>query len=94
MINIPGIDPISGPRGIEPINAIPVHQAESGLGEIADVVEISTASLLAARIHEIPSVRVDLVARVKEEIAAGTYETDERIELAAERILDELLPEM
>lgn len=55
------------------------------------MVEISTAAALAAKVHEIPDVRADLVARVKQEIKAGTYETPEKIDIAVEKLLDDLL---
>ena len=35
-------------------------------------------------------VRMELVERVKAEIAAGTYETSGRMEAAMERLLDEV----
>lgn len=60
-------------------------------GGVSDVVEISTAAALAAKVHEIPDVRADLVARVKQEIKAGAYETPEKIDITVERLLDDLL---
>lgn len=36
-------------------------------------------------------IRVDKVAVIKAQIAAGTYETDEKLQAAADRLLDELL---
>lgn len=36
-------------------------------------------------------IRVDKVAQIKAQIAAGTYETDEKLQAAADRLLDELL---
>ena len=38
--------------------------------------------------------RTELIKRIKAEIAAGTYETPEKIEQAAERILDVILAEV
>lgn len=37
-----------------------------------------------------PEIRVDLVDRVRREIAAGTYDTPEKMELALERLLARL----
>jgi hypothetical protein len=37
-------------------------------------------------------IRHDLVARVRKEIAAGTYDTPERWEAALDRLLDDCLP--
>ncbi len=40
--------------------------------------------------RKLPMVRRDLVERVKAEIADGAYETPEKLQIAAERMLDEL----
>ena len=39
------------------------------------------------------TIRMDLVARVRKEIAAGTYDTPEKWEAALERLLDRIEPE-
>ena len=57
-----------------------------------DVVEISEAAKLAVQVHNIPEIRTDLVARVKAEIEAGTYETEERLQITVEKLMEELLP--
>jgi negative regulator of flagellin synthesis FlgM len=36
-------------------------------------------------------VRVDKVADIKKQIEAGTYETDDKLNIAADRLLDDLL---
>ncbi len=40
--------------------------------------------------RNLPEVRQDLVERVKAEIAAGNYETPEKLQIAAERMLEEI----
>jgi anti-sigma28 factor (negative regulator of flagellin synthesis) len=57
----------------------------------AQLADVSSAMKLAGRASELPEIRWDLVNRVKAEIAAGTYETPERIEATAEILLTELL---
>jgi negative regulator of flagellin synthesis FlgM len=57
---------------------------------VSDIVELSAAAQLVAKVHELPDVRTELVDRVKAEIAAGTYETPERMEIAVSRLMDEL----
>lgn len=47
----------------------------------ADQVEVSSAAAYLAKLRDLP-VRQDLVDRVKAEIAAGTYETPEKIDQA------------
>lgn len=42
------------------------------------------------RAKQLPPVRRELVERIKAEIAAGTYETPERLEAAIERLLEDI----
>ena len=44
----------------------------------------------AAKARLLPEVRRDLVERVRAEIEAGAYETPEKIEIAIDRMLDDL----
>jgi len=39
-----------------------------------------------------PSIRTSLVERVRREIASGTYDTPGRLDAAAEKLLDRLVP--
>jgi negative regulator of flagellin synthesis FlgM len=90
-MNVNGVTP-TGPAGaVEPVGkAIGVGQATQPQA-VTDMVEISLAAKLAAKLQEIPDVRADLVAKVKAEIAAGTYETPERLEVAIDRLLNDIL---
>jgi len=58
--------------------------------EPRDVIEISVAARLAAQLAEMPEVRKDLVARIKAEIRDGTYETEEKLQVAVKRLMEEL----
>jgi negative regulator of flagellin synthesis FlgM len=55
----------------------------------ADKVELSGVSHLLTSLKT-NDVRVDKVASVKAQIEAGTYETDEKLDIAADRLLDDL----
>ncbi len=81
--------PVEPPGTVVPPNTNPVQPAG-----ISDVVEISQAARMAEMIQRIPDVRVDLIERVKAEIAAGIYETPERLEIAISRLMDELMGEL
>lgn len=94
MNNVNGVHPAWAPKPIEPAECVVPNSPTAGAAGVSDVVEISTAAALAAKVHEIPDVRAELVARVKAEVEAGTYETPERIEIAVDRLLDELFPEL
>lgn len=54
--------------------------------------ELPSVAELAAAIRKLPEVRRDLIEQVKAELAAGTYETSERIDIAVERLMAELYP--
>lgn len=56
----------------------------------SDQAEFSVAARLLSRLDELPDVRGDLVARVKAEIEAGTYETDDKLELAINELAEDL----
>ncbi|MFP4106071.1 MAG: flagellar biosynthesis anti-sigma factor FlgM [Phycisphaerae bacterium] len=69
------------------------NDAGDGDGEIEDIVEISDVGRLMAKVDELPEVRTDLVNRVKAEIAAGTYETPERLEKTVDGLMADLFGE-
>jgi negative regulator of flagellin synthesis FlgM len=92
MLDVNGVHNVRPPATVEPTSAARPAGEAARLVESADVVEISTAARLAAKIQEIPPVRTGLVQKVKAEIAAGVYETPERIEVAVERLMEDLLP--
>jgi len=94
MNNVNGVQPPLAPGPVQPTSSVVPNTPANPPGGVSDVVEISTAAALAAKIQEIPDIRADLVARVKGEIEAGTYETPDRIEAAVERLLNDLFPEL
>ncbi len=90
MSNIHGIQPPIAPRPIDATDAISAGNTRVTPPSVSDVIEISDVAKLAAKISELPPVRMELVERVKAEIVAGTYETPEKMNIAADRIMDEL----
>ncbi len=90
MSNIHGIQPPIAPRPIDATDAISAGNAKVMPPSISDVIEISDVAKLAAKISELPPVRTELVERVKAEIVAGTYDTSEKMNITADRIMDEL----
>ncbi|MEQ8208626.1 MAG: flagellar biosynthesis anti-sigma factor FlgM [Lacipirellulaceae bacterium] len=83
--NVHGPQNVKGPQGSRPASgdrpAAPSQQADS--------VDISPAASAAANAAD-GEIRADLVARVKNEIAAGTYETPEKLDTALDNFLNEL----
>jgi len=91
MINLGGIQPPVPPRNIGSIPPTGPVEPQPQVAQPADVVEISQVAHLAAKAQELPEIRAELVAQVKAEIAAGTYETSERLEITVERLMDDLI---
>ena len=56
----------------------------------SDRVELSRTAQLLSKISDLPDVRQDVIDRVRAEIEAGTYETPERLDKAAEALAQEL----
>ena len=56
-----------------------------------DEVELSSTARLLSKLHELPDVRQDVVDRVKQEIANGTYETPEKLEAAIGGLIEDLV---
>jgi anti-sigma28 factor (negative regulator of flagellin synthesis) len=55
-----------------------------------DKLELSGVSHLLKTLKN-NDVRVDKVAEIRAQIEAGTYETDDKLDIAADRLLDDLL---
>jgi negative regulator of flagellin synthesis FlgM len=91
MIHLNGVNPAIPAQSAEPVARIAAERTAQA-GQAGDVIELSMVAQLAAKIQDLPEVRTEVVARVKEEIAAGTYETPERMEIAVDRLMDELFP--
>lgn len=81
-----GAQSISSPhavRGTKP--------GQSKPGEpIRDELQLSDAGRVADKMDAIPEIRQDRVDAIRAQIAAGTYETDEKLDIALDRLLDEI----
>lgn len=90
QINGPG--PIQGPQSIQ--NTTRAHQAETQKPRPhfseADQLDISHEADLISRVRELPDIRADRVAEIKAAIESGTYETQDKLDAAVDRLLDEL----
>ncbi len=90
---------INGPghiHGPQPINA--PHRnpaaanasANASAAQGADQLDISREADLVSRLREIPDIRADRVAELRAQIASGAYESPEKLDVALDRLLDEL----
>lgn len=57
---------------------------------IQDELSISDAARLADQARQMPDIRQDVVNRIRAQIASGTYETADKLDVAVERLLDEI----
>lgn len=90
MNEINGINGATGPQPVRPNSpAKPSESAKAAPAE-DDTVEISAEAQIRSRLTEVPEVRSDLVARVRAEIEAGTYDTPEKLDAALDALLGEL----
>ena len=55
--------------------------------------ELELAAHLLEKIKDVPDVREELCERIRQQISDGAYETAERLDAAAERLVEELLAE-
>lgn len=91
-MQVNGIGNVHGAQNIQPSNAArPAEQAsQTEAISTNDEISISQEADLLSRIHEMPDVRQDVVDQIRAEIANGTYETGDKLDIAASRLLDEM----
>ncbi len=91
-MQINGIAQIHGPQAVNAphksasTQAAPQNEAAYG----ADQLDISDEARLLSLVLESPDVRADKVLQARAAIANGDYETDEKIGIAIDRLLDEI----
>ena len=90
---------IYGPSGVDGVGRVPgVGPADRAreparppdVNQPTDQVQISLEARLKSLLEKVPDVRQDLIDRVRSEIEAGTYETDEKVDVAINRLLEDL----
>ena len=81
-----GPQPLSAPHRIKSPQASPTPAESRGV----DQLDISPEADLVSRVRELPDIRADRVAQIREQIQAGIYETPEKLDIALERLLDEI----
>ena len=89
---------VNGPNPIDNTNPIkPIKQpeniekaAESSSVQPQDEVEISNAGKMLNKLNQSSELHSARLAQIKAEIEAGTYDTEEKLEAAMERLLGEI----
>ena len=82
-----------GPQPIYPrLAAFSVDAGQTvHAGAPRDHVEISPLGQMLDGISQLPEIRHEKVEEIRRQIAAGSYETPEKLELALDRMLDEMM---
>lgn len=91
-MKIHGIGPVHGPHSIQgpqrPQIARPPQQSRATAG--VDQVDISPKAQILSQVRDIPEIRTERVAEIRAAIESGVYETDEKLDIALDRLLDEI----
>ena len=78
--------PLNAPHRMTPAQTPRSTPASYGV----DQLDISPEADFVSQVRDLPDIRADKVAAIKAQIQAGTYETDEKLEVALSRLLDEI----
>ena len=91
-MEIYGAGGAQGPQPIYPrLAAFGVDAGQTvNAGAPRDHVEISPLGQMLDGISRLPEIRHEKVEEIRQQIASGTYETPEKIQIALDRLLDEL----
>lgn len=83
---------VHGPQAINaPHRAYaPTGASPAGRPAAADQLDISPEASFVSRARDLPDIRADRVASLKASIASGAYETDAKLNMALERLFDEI----
>jgi negative regulator of flagellin synthesis FlgM len=84
--SIHGAQPVQPQPEIAPVEETRV--AESPI-QPTDELDLSSETTMLFRVHHVPDVRMDRVNEIRAQIANGTYETGDKLDLAVGRLLDE-----
>ena len=94
-VHLHSASPINAPHISRPSKP---ETPDNSSAPIQDELQISDAGrrmeeireVYVDQVREMPEVRQDRVARIRAQIANGTYETPEKLDIAISRLLDEI----
>jgi|TARA_B100000700_G_scaffold39076_1_gene39117 negative regulator of flagellin synthesis FlgM len=95
------INGINGAQSVNPTNQVESAKATqaTSITNPTDQVEISVEAEMNSptvemieqlQVQDLPEIRTDRVAQIREAIESGTYETEEKLDIAIDRLLDEI----
>ena len=62
----------------------------TGAASIGDRLDISEAGQIAGRLADVPEIRAERVQELRSAILDGSYESDDKLSTALDRLLDEI----
>jgi negative regulator of flagellin synthesis FlgM len=91
-MHVYGPTSLHGPQAVSAPHATRAPQATAPTESpaIRDEVNISDAARLIEQVHQAPDIRQDRVSAIRAQITAGTYETSDKLNVAVNRLLDEI----
>lgn len=84
---------VHGPQAITAPHTQRVNSPAGSYGSTAGVrddVQFSDTAQILSRVHELPEMRFERVAQIREAIASGTYLNGDKLDVALDRLLDEI----
>ncbi len=78
--------PLSAPHRMAPAQGTTSSRGTFGV----DQLDISPEADFVSQVRDLPDIRADKVAAIKAQIQAGTYETEQKLDAALSRLLDEI----
>lgn len=88
---VDNVNGVQGMGGMQPQRRVKTAYRMSDMPSPADSVEFSSDVM---RLKGVEGVRMDRVMEVRSEIAAGNYLTDEKLDIALDRALDEVIGQL
>lgn len=86
-----GASYLHGPQSIgAPHTARPQQSQPAQYASPADELALSPEALLLDRVRDLPEIRTDRVQQIRAQLAAGAYETGDKLNAALDRLLDEI----
>lgn len=91
-MHIYGTSQVHGPQSVNAPHRAAVQETnpETQTVSNADQLDISQEADLVSRVRELPEIRADRVADIRAAIDEGIYETEEKLDLAVNGLLDEI----
>lgn len=91
-MHIYGPSQLHGPQSISAPHVSRASQPAQRLesAPIQDELQISDAARLVEQAKAAPEMRMDRVNEIRRQIASGTYETQDKLDVAVSRLFDEI----